>query len=82
MCGLMCLSRCSYSGKMAFEYIRPIDISPFPYPKTDFLPQKPLELAARQQRQRLASKRASTMKLEREVHDLEQAVLMIRAGSA
>jgi cell division protein FtsB len=39
-------------------------------------------LAARQQRQRLASKRASTMKLEREVHDLEQAVLMIRAGSA
>ena len=74
--------RCSYSGKMAFQYIRPVDISPFPYPKTDFLPQKPVELEARRQRQRLASKRASTMKLEREVQELEQAVLMIRAGSA
>jgi hypothetical protein len=67
---------------MAFEYIRPVDISPFPYPKTDFLPQKPLEMPARLQRLRLASKRASTMKLEREVHDLEEAVLMIRAGAA
>jgi hypothetical protein len=67
---------------MAFQYIRPVDISPFPYPKTDFLPQKPVELEARRQRQRLASKRASTMKLEREVQELEQAVLMIRAGSA
>jgi hypothetical protein len=66
---------------MAFEYIRPIDIAPFPYPKTDFLPQKPLAATARQQRQRLASKRANTMKLEQEVYDLEQAVLMIRAGS-
>ena len=67
---------------MAFQYIRPVDISPFPYPKTDFLPQKPMELEARRQRQRLACKRASTMKLEREVQELEQAVLMIRAGSA
>jgi cell division protein FtsB len=67
---------------MAFEYLRPIDISPFPYPKSDFLPQKPLDLPARQQRQRLAKKRASTMKLEREVNDLEMAVQMIRAGSA
>jgi len=67
---------------MAFQYIRPVDISPFPYPKTDFLPQKPVELEARRHRQRLASKRASTMKLEREVQELEQAVLMIRAGSA
>jgi hypothetical protein len=66
---------------MAFEYIRPINISPFPYPKTDFLPQKSPAPAAQLQRQRLASKRASTMKLEQEVYDLEQTVLMIRAGS-
>ena len=76
------MMRCSYSGKMAFEYIRPVDITPFPYLKTDFLPQKPVALEVFQQRQRLASKRAITMKLEREVQDLEQAVLMIRAGSA
>jgi hypothetical protein len=66
---------------MAFEYIRPTNIAPFPYPKTDFLPQKSPAPAAQLQRQRLASKRASTMKLEQEVYDLEQTVLMIRAGS-